>query len=462
MAQFDPNDFALAEELKSRAIQMADLSTEEREEFLNALSPDEQKVLQYTWEFWARKNQLEPAGDWRTWMILAGRGWGKTRAGAEWVNEMARSGKYRRMHLVGATASDIRDIMVEGPSGIIDTSPPWFKAQYRPTKRRVEWPNGAWALAFSADEPERLRGEQCEAAWCDELAAWRYPEAWHQLMLGLRLGDHPRVVITTTPKPTALIKKLFVARTTHLTSGSTFENFDNLAAAFTEEIVSQYDGTRKGRQELYAEILTDAEGALWKSDDIEERRIEKLQVPEMERIVVAVDPAMTFGESASETGIVVCGKSYQDHGYVLRDASGRLRPDAWARKVIALYHEYEADAASVKVVAESNQGGELVKHTIQVYDDTVPIKLVHASKNKQTRAEPVAGVYEQERIHHVGYFPELESQMVEWEPGMPSPDRLDAMVWGFTELFIGANITRFAKMRREADLQTTGSYWDRI
>ena len=458
MAHFDPADFELAKELKSRAIEMADLSNEERDVFLNALSPDEQKVLQYTWEFWARKNQLEPEGDWRTWFICAGRGFGKTRSGAEWVNKMARDGKYKRLHLVGATAADIRDIMVEGPSGILDTSPPWFKAVYRPTKRRVEWPNGAWALAFSAAEPERLRGEQCDAAWVDELASFRYPEAWHQLMLGLRLGTHPRVVVTTTPRPTAIIKKLIAAHTTHVTTGSTFENFDNLAAAFTEEIVSQYDGTRKGRQELYAEILSDAEGALWTSDGIEEHRIEKAQTPEMQRLVVAVDPAMTFGESASETGIIVCGKSFQDHGYVLQDASGKLRPDAWARKVIALYHEYEAE----KVVAEQNQGGELVRHTIQVYDDTVPVKLVHASKNKQTRAEPVAGVYEQRKIHHVGFFPELESQMVEWEPGMPSPDRLDAMVWGFTELFIGANITRFAKLRREADLQTTGSYWDRI
>ena len=457
MRNFDPTEFSLPEELKSRALQMADYSKEERQAFLDSLSPDDQAVIKYTWEFWARKNQLEPPGDWRTWLILSGRGFGKTRSGAEWVNKKARDGVYKRMHLVGATASDIRDIMVEGPSGIIDTSPPWFKAQYRPTKRRVEWPNGAWALAFSADEPERLRGEQCDAAWVDELAAFRYPEAWHQLMLGLRLGKHPRVVVTTTPRPTAIIKKLVAAPTTHVTTGSTFENFDNLAAAFTEEIVSQYEGTRQGRQELYAEILTDAEGALWNSDDIEEHRIEKDRVPDMDRIVVAVDPAMTFGEASSETGIMVQGKSYQNHGYVLQDASGRLRPDAWARKVIALYHEWGAD----KVVAEKNQGGELVRHTLQVYDDTVPIKLVHASKNKQTRAEPVAGVYEQGRIHHVGYFPELEAQMVEWEPGMPSPDRLDAMVWGFTELFIGANITRFAKMRREADLQTTGSYWHR-
>lgn len=459
MPYVDPAEFAIAEELKSRAINFADLTDEERKVFLDSLPEDYQQVMQYTWEFWARKNQLEPEdGDWRTWLILAGRGWGKTRAGAEWVNKMARSGKYKRMHLVGATASDIRDIMVEGPSGIIDTSPPWFRAQYRPTKRRVEWPNGAWALAFSADEPERLRGEQCEAAWCDELAAWRYPEAWTQLMLGLRLGTNPRVVVTTTPRPTRLIKKLHAAESTHVTHGITFENFDNLAAAFTEEIVTQYEGLRKGRQELYAEILADAEGALWKTPDIEEMRVEKADVPEMNRTVVAVDPAMTFGESASETGIMVCGKDYQDHGYVLQDASGKLRPDEWARKVIALYHQWDAD----KVVAEKNQGGELVRHTLQVYDNTVPIKLVHASKNKQTRAEPVAGVYEQGKIHHVGAFPELESQMVEWEPGMTSPDRLDALVWGFTELFIGANITRFAKMRTEADLQSSGSYWKRF
>ena len=458
MAYQDPTEFAIAEALKSHALLVGGMNPEERDAWIATLEPEEQRVLDHTWEFWARKNQIPPEGDWRTWLILAGRGWGKTRSGAEWVNEKAAKGTYKRMHLVGATASDIRDIMIEGPSGIIDTSPPWFRAQYFPTKRRVEWPNGAWALAFSADEPERLRGEQCEAAWCDELAAWRYPEAWKQLLLGLRLGQHPRVVVTTTPRPTNIIKDLVKSPSSIVTTGTTFENFDNLAAAFTEEIVAQYEGTRDGRQELYAEILADAEGALWKTEQIEEDRVEKSQVPELERTVVAIDPAVTFGEESSETGMVVAGRSPVGHGYLMQDASGRMRVEDWARKAIGLYHKWDADV----IVAEKNQGGDLVKHTLQVYDDTVPVKLVHASKSKHTRAEPVAGVYEQRRIHHVGYFSELESQMVEWEPGMDSPDRLDAMVWGFTELFIGANIQKFAMLRREADLQTSESYWKRF
>jgi len=458
MPHVDPAEFIMAEELRSRALLVADMTEEDKTAFFESLDADAQQMLQYLWPFWARQNQIAPEGDWRTWLILAGRGWGKTRSGAEWVNEMARTGTYKRMHLVGATASDIRDIMVEGPSGIIDTSPPWFRATYYPTKRRIEWPNGTWALCFSADEPERLRGEQCEAAWCDELAAWRYPEAWQQLMLGLRLGKQPRVIVTTTPRPTKIIKNLVKAESTEVTHGITFENFDNLAAAFTEEIVSQYEGTRDGRQELYAEILSDAEGALWKTDQIEEFRVEKAKVPEMEHVVVAIDPAMTFGESSSETGIMVVGKSYQGHGYVLHDASGKLRSEDWAKRAVALYHTWDAD----KIVAEKNQGGDLVTHTLRVYDDTVPVKLVHASKAKLTRAEPVAGVYEQGRIHHVGYFSELESQMVEWEPGMESPDRLDAMVWGFTELFVGNMVKKFAMMRRDADLQTNESYWRRF
>ena len=316
--------------------------------------------------------------------------------------------------------------------------------------------NGAWALAFSADEPERLRGEQCEAAWCDELASWRYDEAWLQLMLGLRLGDNPRVVVTTTPRPTSRIKDLVVKTgTTYMTNGSTYENFDNLAQAYTEIIVEEYEGTRIGRQELHAEILADAEGALWDSDGIEEDRVTRSEVPLLERIIIAVDPAITFGEDSNETGIIVCGRSSQGHGYILEDSSGKLKPEQWANRVIALYHKWNAD----RVVAEKNQGGDMVQHTIQVYDPGVAVKLVHASKNKETRAEPVAGLYEQNKIHHVGNFSLLEEQLVSWEPGFPSPDRLDALVWGLTELFIGPNITRFALLSKETDLQTEGSYW---
>lgn len=456
------DDYVMPVELKSDAQLFADMTDEERAVWLDQISEDELKSLPYDWSFWGRPNQQEPEGDWRTWLILAGRGWGKTRTGAEWINQVVASNRYRRLHLVGATASDIRDIMVEGPSGVIECAPPWFRPVYRPTKRRVEWPNGAWALCFSADEPERLRGEQCEAAWADELASWRYSEAWRQLMLGLRLGSQPRVVVTTTPKPQKRIKDLLKRDSTYFTKGVTFENFDNLAAAFTEEIVTQYENSRFGRQELYAEILDDAPGALWDRDRLDELRVEsKDEIPDLKRIVVAVDPAISFGEDSNETGIVVVGVSHDRVGYVLQDASGRMKPDQWAKRAIGLYHRFEAD----RIVAEKNQGGDMVEHTIMVYDDTVPVKLVRATKGKIKRAEPVSALYEQGRVHHVGFFEQLEEQMCTWEPetaiGDDSPDRMDALVWGLTELMVGNVVIATTMMSTDEDLQGD-SYWRRF
>ena len=408
--------------------------------------------LEHLWSFWARPKQLPPKPDckcgcqgrWLYWMLLAGRGFGKTRTGSEWIHEQVNSGIYQRFHLVGATASDIRDIMIEGPAGLIATQKPYNKVTYYPTKRSVKWENGAVALLFSADEPERLRGEQAEAAWADELAAWRYTEAWQQLQLGLRLGPFPRTVITTTPRPTALIRGIAKDERTHLTAGSSFENIGNLSEVFINEIIREFEGTRMGRQEVYAEILDDSELALWTREMIEGSRVKKDEVPENQfvKVVIGIDPAVSYGRESAETGICVAGLSKKGVAYVLEDETGKYRPEHWAAKVSSLYHAYNhpdnpLGASEVRVVAEKNQGYELVRHTINVYDPDVPVKLVDARKNKITRAEPIATAMERGRVKHVGIFPKLEEQMVSWEPGDPeSPDRLDAMVWAITELIV--------------------------
>jgi phage terminase large subunit-like protein len=442
---------------ESLAVRAANLSSEELAVYLNSLEPEEQEALLYDWDFWARPNQLPPDGEkWRTWLLLAGRGFGKTRAGAEWVNKSVRSGLYGRYHLIGPTASDTRDTMVEGPSGIIETSPPHFRPHYSPTKRRIEWPNGAIAITFSADEPERLRGPQCEAAWADELCAWRYQEeAWMQLMLGMRLGKDPRVIVTTTPKPQKILKDLLARDSTVTVKGTTYENLDNLAPAFAEQIIVTYEGTRDGRQELLAEILDDAPGALWKRDLIEETRIGRDDAPEMQRIVISIDPSVTATEKSDDTGIIVAGLGVNGHGYLLDDLSGRFKVEEWARRAVVAYHSRLAD----RVVAEKNQGGDMIESTLLVVDPNVAVRLVHASKAKITRAEPIAAAYERLMIHHVGSFPKLEDEMCEWEAGDPnSPNRLDAMVWAFTDLLIGYTVRTSAMMVPDTELYSP-SYW---
>lgn len=445
----------IADANESPAMRVATLPPEERQAVLGNLSTQELEALIHDWYFWARPNQREPEGDdWLNWLIMTGRGWGKTRTGAEWVHRGIDNGTYGRFHLVAPTASDARDILVEGPAGIEATAKPWNPVNYSPTKRKLTWENGAVALVFSADEPDRLRGEQAEAAWCDELAAWRYPEAWSQLQLGLRLGRRPRTVITTTPRPTRLIKDLAAAPTTYTTKGITYENVDNLAPAFLAEIIREYEGSRFGRQEVYADILTDVPGAVFHLDTIDEHRVGKDGIPpRLDRIIVGVDPAMSYTDVASETGIIVAGRSPAQHGWVFEDVSGKMKPEQWARKVVAMYRKYEA----TRVVAEKNQGGDLVAHTIHVIDPSIPVKLVHASKGKVTRAEPVATLYEQGRIHHVGILATLEQQMTEWEPGMDSPDRMDALVWAMTDLLVGgAGVT--VAMLGENSLAGS-SYW---
>lgn len=400
------------------------------------LSKAEAIALNYDWNFWAPEHQKAPGGDWQTWLFLGGRGAGKTRAGAEWVRLQVELGRAGRLALVAPTAADGRDVIIEGDSGILRTCAPWLRPKYEPSKRRLTWPNGATALLFSADEPERLRGPQFDAAWCDELAAWRFPEAWDLLQFGLRLGTDPRCVVTTTPKPSKLIRDLMAQSNTVITRATTFANRANLAPAFFERIIKRYEGTRMGRQEINAELLADAEGALWNRDLIEATRVFK--TPEMKRIVVAIDPAISSGEDSNETGIIAGGIGKDGHGYILDDRTVKAAPAVWAAEAVKAYVFHKAD----RIIAEANQGGEMIKTTIATIDPRLPVKLVHASRGKQTRAEPISALYEQRKVHHYGAFPELEDQLCMWQPGDASPDRLDALVWCLSELMIAPGPSR--------------------
>lgn len=413
------------------------LAPAERNRLLDSLTPAEMVAVLYDWRLWARPNQLAPSGSWQNWLLCAGRGFGKTRSGAEWIREGATRGGRRRLALVAPTAADARDVMVEGESGVLAISPPAERPLYEPSKRRLTWPNGAIATVYSADEPERLRGPQHDGAWCDELASWRFVDAaWANLQFGLRLGQEPRSVITTTPKPIRIIKELLSFSTTVVTRGSTYENRGNLADSFIEAVRARYEGTRIGRQELYAELLEDAEGALWKRDELDEHRVR--EAPDLKRIVVACDPAATSGDEANETGIVVAGVSPDGVGYVLDDRTVRASPLKWAERAVAAYHVFKAD----RLIAETNQGGEMVRTTISTVDPKVAYKGIHATRGKLTRAEPVAALYEQGKVHHVGSFADLEDQLCQWTPGSPSPDRLDALVWALTELMLDGEPSR--------------------
>lgn len=414
----------------SLAERLAALPGEQLQEAIETLTDDEAAALLYDWKFWARPSQLPPPGDWRVWLILAGRGFGKTRTGAETVIDRVRRGVSKRVGLIAPTAADARDVMVEGESGILACSPPDFRPLYEPSKRRLTWPNGAVATLFSAEEPDRLRGPQHDFIWADEPAAWKYPETWDMAMFGLRLGTNPQVVATTTPRPTRLIRDLVADPGTVVTRGTTYENARNLAPAFLTAIVKKYEGTRLGRQELNGEILDDNPGALWSRNVIEALRVR--EHPPLLRIVVGVDPAVTSDPKSDETGIVVAGVDAAGHYYVLADASLQGTPLTWATAVKRVYDQYRAD----RVVAEKNNGGELVEANLRTVDRTLSYRGVWASRGKQTRAEPISSLYEQGKVHHVGTFPLLEDQMCDWAPdsGDPSPDRMDALVWAMTEL----------------------------
>jgi phage terminase large subunit-like protein len=383
---------------------------------------------------WARPDQLSPEGNWQRWLIQAGRGWGKTRTAAQWIIEQTYS-KGRRLALIGRTTADVRDTMVEGESGIIACSHPKWRPRYEPSKRRLTWPNGTIATTYSADEPDLLRGPQHHAAWADELASWFYPDAWDQLLFGLRLGKDPRVVISTTPRPTSIIRDLIKDPTTVVTRGRTRDNAANLPDAFLNKIISKYEGTRLGRQELDGEVLDDTPGALWNYAMLDSLRVK--EAPQMARIVVALDPAVTANEDSDETGIVAVGLGYDGKGYVLRDATGIYTPNEWAQAAVHIAHDLRADA----IVAEVNQGGDMVERIIRTVDQNIRFRSVRATRGKALRAEPVAALYEQGRIHHIGAFAKLEDQMCTWSPltSSKSPDRLDALVWGITELMLGSN-----------------------
>lgn len=366
---------------------------------------------------------------------MAGRGWGKTRTGAADAMLYALRNPEVRVAVVTPTFGDLRRVAFEGVSGILKTMPKECLLNgrgqgYNSSASEIRLYNGSIIMGFSATEPDRLRGPQFHRAWCDELAAWRYPDAFDQLMFALRLGEKPQCIITTTPKPTPLIRMLMARNDTIITRGSTFENEANLAASTLAMLKERYDGTALGRQELYAEVIDQMEGALWSLSMIEPKRVS--EIPEMKNIIVAVDPAVTSGDDADETGIVVVGKDTNNEYYVLEDKSGKYSPDQWGNVAIDLFHQWDAD----RIVAEVNNGGDLVERLIRTIDPNVRYKSVHASRGKMVRAEPVAALYEQGKVHHRGVFPELETQMCTYtgERPKPSPDRLDAMVWGLSEL----------------------------
>jgi phage terminase large subunit-like protein len=348
--------------------------------------------------------------------------------------------------------------MVEGPSGILAVSPPWNKPEYNPSKRRLTWKSGAKATLLSAERPDRLRGPQCEAFWCDELAAFRYPEAWTQLMMSFRLSKNPKGIVTTTPRPTPIVKSLIKRDGTDVvvTRGTTYENRANLAPAFYESIIREYENTRLGRQELLGEVLDDNPGALWQREWLDNARVK--EAPQLSRVVIAVDPAVSTNADSCETGIVAVGRTHEGHAFVLEDKSGIYDPLQWAGHVAQMYHWWKAD----RVVAEVNNGGDLVEANLRTVAPNIPFRAVHASRGKAVRAEPVSALYEQGRVHHVGMFAKLEDQMCEWDPAMPgvaSPDRVDALVWALTDLLLGVEYgprVQIERFDRESSFDSGG------
>lgn len=415
----------------SGAQRLLRLSKEEREEIINSLTPEEQQALLTDWTFLARPNQLQPKGRWFIWLIRSGRGAGKTRTGAEFVVDRVKKG-FKRIALVGQTKADCRDTMVElEQSSILKVCPPSLRPSYSPSKRRITFAAGATATTFSGDEPDQLRGPQFDTAWVDELCKFKFPrECWDNLMFSLRLGKDPKVVVTTTPRPIPLLKEIMSRKDCIDVRYSTYGNIDNLSDLYIKNLRETYDGTRLGQQEIHGKILEDNPDALWKSEQIEALRVTK--VPELKKIMTGVDPAVTSSKKSNETGIVVCGKGTDGHFYVLDDRSLKASPDKWARAAIAAHNAYKGD----KIIAEANQGGDLVESTLRTVDANVPFKKVCASRGKVVRAEPISALYEQGKVHHVGTFADLETQMTDWNPleDTYSPDRVDALVWALSEL----------------------------
>ena len=371
---------------------------------------------------------------------MAGRGFGKTRLGAEWLAAKAVRNDGVRCAIVARTFSDTRNVCVEGVSGILnilreyDAVKDWNKSNGILTLK-----NNSIIQTFSADTPDSLRGPQFHYAWTDELAAWQYDDTWNQLQFGLRLGDHTQTVITTTPRPTKLIKDLVKRESTVVTRGSTFDNAENLSQSALLEMQERYAGTRLGQQELFGAILDDNPGALWSRGLLETARVK--EAPTLTRVVVGIDPAVTSGDESDSTGIVVAGMTPDGHYYILADYTLKASPQVWAEKAVYAFELHKAD----RIIAETNNGGDLVVHLLQQVKNTVPVKKVTASRGKAVRAEPIAALSEQGKLHMVGYFPELEDELCEYEPGTStkSPDRMDAMVWAVTELSEGSNALNY-------------------
>lgn len=435
--------------MKLSANSLRSLPAAKRKEFLESLTDIEAAHLRYDWRFWARPSQLPPKGRWTYWLVLAGRGFGKTRAGAEWVRALCEGSTPKRIALIAPTLHDARAVMVEGDSGILAVCPPWAMPKWEPSKRLLTWPNGSTATIFGAEEPERLRGPQHHAAWCDELCAWKQAETTFDMMqFGLRLGRRPQAMITTTPRPMPLLKRLIESKRTRITHGTTFDNMKNLAPGFARDVIARYKGTRLGRQELNAELLEDTPGALWSRSLIEAGRIEHM--PTLARIVVAIDPPASAGENADECGLIAAGLTLTGQAVVLADESIQgLSPKGWADRAIGLYERLRAD----RIVAEVNMGGAMVETILREIDSTVAYRAVHATRGKIARAEPVAALYEQGRVAHLGSFPHLEDQMCNYTGAASggkgqlghslhrSPDRLDALVWALTDLMLGSKPT---------------------
>lgn len=419
---------------------LASLPDSERLAELATLSTEALAHLQYDWPFWARPNQRAPDAEWRTWLALAGRGFGKTEAGAQWVRERVESGA-RSIALVAETQKDLEEVMV---ARLLKISPPDQAPRVRYKPVRMFWPNGAVALGYNGTEPDQLRGPEFDTAWVDELAKYRYArETWDMLQFTMRSGDDPRVFVTTTPRPIPVLREIMADAGTVITRGSTMDNASNLAPAFMRTVMQKYAGTRLGRQELSAEMLEDVPGALWTHtmiDGPEGAPARRREAPDLARVVVAVDPSGTKGDgSGDDIGIVVAGLGVDGRGYVLADWTCQLSPDGWARRVIEACGTFEAD----RIVAERNFGGAMVEAVIRAKDPKAPFKEVVASRGKVARAEPIAALYEQGRVSHVGAFPDLEDQLCSFTPsgyvGEGSPDRADALVWALTELMLGDN-----------------------
>lgn len=411
---------------------------------MGKLSDDQAYALLFDWSFWGRADQHLPPGDWQTWLALAGRGWGKTRVGAEAVRAWIKQG-FRYVNIIAPTADDARDVMVEGESGILAICPPSERPYYRTSKSRLEWPNGARSLILSADEPDRIRGKQHEKLWCDEIAAWRYSDSWDQAMFGLRIGANPQAVVTTTPRPIAIIRELLADPSTFVTRGTTYDNRPNLSDKFYAKVITKYEGTRLGRQELNAEVLDDNPRALWQRDNIDRHRV--ATAPALTRVVVGLDPnvknrdRVALAKSSDildEAGIIVAGCAMVDgllHFYVTGDYSLDEGPNVWGGAAVKAYHDHSAD----RIVGEVNNGGDMVEATIRAVDVNASYKSVTATRGKAIRAEPIAAMYEQGRVHHVGSFPQLEDEMCDFDPitTTKSPNRMDGLVWALTDLSEG-------------------------